>query len=387
MPPDDDGWDMTAAREAILSARPFEDAGPGGGVPYILFRDAQPLMASGWLVKGLLPASGLAAVYGPSGCGKTFVALDMLLHIAAGMPWRGMRTKRTGALYLSPDGGRAVQNRLAAWRQHHGVTDADFALAPGSVDLLGKIAAGDVEAVLEAIAAIEAAHGFKIGVVAVDTVSRAMPGGDENQPEDMTGFITNVARLHKDGERLGLVIHHTPKSDATVLRGHSSLHGACDCELNVADRAIRVAKQRDGAADAVHGFDLKVIELGHDEDGDAVTSCVAVEADAPEGRKKPLSPSQQIALSTLQNLIAKHPRELPDGPNYPTKKSGFGHQFGASLSGFREEFYNRCEGGQSPDTKSRAFRRALKELQAIGKVAIYGDWIWCPDKPDKAGQT
>jgi len=254
------------------------------------------------------------------------------------------------------------------------------------VDFLGVCAGGDVEAVLEAITDIERQHGFKIGVVGVDTVSRAMPGGDENRPEDMTGFITNVARLHKDGERLGLVIHHTPKSDATVLRGHSSLHGACDCELNIADRAIRVAKQRDGAADAVHGFDLKIIELGHDEDGDPVTSCVAVAADAPEGKERPLSAGKQIALNTLRTLIAKAGRELPDGPNYPTKSRGFGHTLGVNLSGFRDEFFNRCEPGQSPDTKSKAFRRALKELQAIGKVAVYDDWIWCPDKPDKAGQ-
>lgn len=369
---------------------PGPDAGPGGGggvVPYILFRDAQPLMASGWLVKGLLPARGLAAVYGPSGCGKTFVALDMLLHIAAGMPWRGMRTKRTGVLYLSPDGGRAVQNRLAAWRQHHGVTEADFALAPGSVDLLGKIAAGDVEAVLAAISEIEAAHDFKIGVVAVDTVSRAMPGGDENRPEDMTGFITNVARLHNDGERLGLVIHHTPKSDATVLRGHSSLHGACDCELNVADRAIRVAKQRDGAADAVHGFDLKVIGLGHDEDGDAVTSCVAVAADAPEGRKKPLSPNQKIFISTLQNFVAKHGERLPEGPDYPSRKGEPGHYLGGSLSRFRQEYFARHEAGTDRDTTKKAYNRSLRELQTIGEIGVYGDWIWCRDKRDKAGQA
>lgn len=37
-----------------------------------------------WLIKGLLPAAGLAVTYGPSGSGKSFLALDAALHIAGG---------------------------------------------------------------------------------------------------------------------------------------------------------------------------------------------------------------------------------------------------------------------------------------------------------------
>ena len=42
-----------------------------------------------WLIKGLLPATGLAVTYGPSGSGKSFLALDAALHIAGGRAWAG----------------------------------------------------------------------------------------------------------------------------------------------------------------------------------------------------------------------------------------------------------------------------------------------------------
>lgn len=37
-----------------------------------------------WLIRGVLPAQGLAAIYGPSGSGKSFLALDAIMAIAEG---------------------------------------------------------------------------------------------------------------------------------------------------------------------------------------------------------------------------------------------------------------------------------------------------------------
>lgn len=74
-------------------------------LPYVLFRDVRPILASQWLIKGVLPRHGLAAIYGPSGEGKTFIALDLLMSIAGGAAWRGHRTTPGAVLYLAPDGG------------------------------------------------------------------------------------------------------------------------------------------------------------------------------------------------------------------------------------------------------------------------------------------
>ncbi len=46
------------------------------------------------LVKGLLDQGALSVLYGPSNVGKTFVALDLALHVATGLPWSGMGTAK-----------------------------------------------------------------------------------------------------------------------------------------------------------------------------------------------------------------------------------------------------------------------------------------------------
>ena len=46
-----------------------------------------------WLIKDILPAEGLAAVYGPSGSGKSFLVLDALQSLATGQSWFGHRVK------------------------------------------------------------------------------------------------------------------------------------------------------------------------------------------------------------------------------------------------------------------------------------------------------
>jgi hypothetical protein len=277
-------------------------------------------------------------------------------------------------LYLAPDGGPVVANRVEAYRRHHGVAAADLVMVSSPVDVLGKVAAGDLAKVEALIAYVEQTHGIRIAVITVDTVSRAMPGGDENQPADMSRFIDNLGRLSAGGERLILGIHHTPKSDGTVLRGHSSLHGAADCELNVVDQTIRVAKQRDGQDGLQFGFRLKVVEIGHDEDGDPVTSCVAVASDVASGTAKRITGAASIALRLLQNAIIDAGEKPPACTHIPP-----------DTLAIRMELWRRyCDSGQvsdgdTPDAKRKAFKRAAVRLQEIGAIGVWGDWVWLAD--------
>ena len=51
-------------------------------------------LSGGGLIDGLLSNTGLTVLYGESGAGKTFVTLNISCYIAAGRPWRGMRSSR-----------------------------------------------------------------------------------------------------------------------------------------------------------------------------------------------------------------------------------------------------------------------------------------------------
>jgi hypothetical protein len=69
-----------------------------------------------WLVRGVLPAAGLALVYGPSGAGKSFLALDMACSVAHGDPWFGRATIRSPVVYVCLEGGSGMSSRLNAWQ-------------------------------------------------------------------------------------------------------------------------------------------------------------------------------------------------------------------------------------------------------------------------------
>ncbi|WP_261361173.1 helicase RepA family protein [Gemmata massiliana] len=58
-----------------------------------------------------------SATYGESGGGKTFFTLDLALHVAAGMPWRGREVDLRGVLYLALEGSHGIRNRGAAFKQ------------------------------------------------------------------------------------------------------------------------------------------------------------------------------------------------------------------------------------------------------------------------------
>jgi hypothetical protein len=73
------------------------------------------------LVKGILPSSGLAAIYGPSGSGKTFLALDLIMAIACQSDWFGHKVKNVPVTYvgLEGKGGVIIASKLGALKTHH----------------------------------------------------------------------------------------------------------------------------------------------------------------------------------------------------------------------------------------------------------------------------
>src|SRR5690606_20260609 len=79
-----------------------------------------------------------------------------------------------------------------------------------------------------------------------------------------------------------ILIHHSGKNALRGARGWSGLRAAADVEMEVLraddDRIISITKQKDGEEGQDYGFKLRVVPIGLDEDGDAITSCVVDEA-------------------------------------------------------------------------------------------------------------
>jgi hypothetical protein len=113
-----------------------------------------------WMVRGVLPLEGLAALYGPSGSGKSFLILDISASVAGGeYVWFGRRVTQCPVTYCALEGEAGMGKRVNAWTLHRKkpveAHEAAMVDAVGSGEKLPKNNAPDLHA--EA-AAIDQAH-------------------------------------------------------------------------------------------------------------------------------------------------------------------------------------------------------------------------------------
>lgn len=330
-------------------------------------------------VKGLLGSNAMSVVYGESGTGKTFWVLDLALHIALGWEWCSRRVRQGGVVYIAAEGAAGISNRVAAFKLHHGINDpAPFAILPTSVNLLDP--AADKDELIELIKAAALDLGMPVVLVVVDTLSRALSGGNENAPEDMGALVMNADRIREATGAHVMFVHHSGKDGSKGARGHSLLRAATDTEIEVSrDPAskmsvARITKQKELPTDGEFAFALKVIDLGQDEDGDTVMSCIIAPADreATAMRKRTLPNRARFALETLTDVIVRYGTKAPSAlaehiPHGTTV---------ATVMAWREEFQARSVTDEKPDTLSKAFRRAVEVLQSAGLVAVRKDYVW-----------
>lgn len=257
-----------------------------------------------WLVRNVLPAEGLAALYGASGSGKSFLALDLCAAVAGGTNWFAAPVHRVPVVYIALEGEAGLPQRLLAWQRHHGRTlPDDLHIVMQRLDLRKE---NDVTELAEAVMAAGGAGGLLI----IDTLNRAASGADENSSSDMGRIIDAAKGLQTKLGGLVVLVHHLGKDASRGLRGHSSLYAALDAAIEVTrtdgQRSWRIAKAKDGDDSAVHHFRLDSVAV--DGSGEGHTSCVVVPADAaarPVRPKAPKGGNQRIVYDALRDLLRK----------------------------------------------------------------------------------
>jgi hypothetical protein len=250
-----------------------------------------------WRVKNLLPDQGLGAIFGPSGSGKSFYVLDLLAHLVFGKEFWGHKVNSCPVVYVALEGTGGIGKRIQAWEKHNGKTLPDsFRVVTDSLSLRNKDSMVFAQAVLDAK--------LTEGVIVIDTLAASAPGADENASHDMSTIIGNSQLLQRITNSLVLLVHHTGKDAQRGLRGHSSLHAALDVAIEVKSnkqgREWAVAKLKDGDYGVTHSFNLEQVELGIDDDGDVINSCVVTpdlfRKDLPA---EPRGKNQKLVLNAL----------------------------------------------------------------------------------------
>lgn len=355
-------------------------------LPVERFCDIEPQLTGLWLIKRLLPAEGLALIYGHPGCGKSFLALDMSFHIALGRDWHGRRVKQGFVIYIGAEGLAGVRNRVTAFRFHTGVEDAAFSLIPTPIDMQAPDA--DVNRLAEVIRSETKHFGMAPALIVIDTLSKTFGAGKENT-DDMATYIANCGRIAAEFKCCVMPVHHRPKdAESEEPRGHGSLKGGVDTVILVEagpTKKARLTKQKDGELGDAILFKLRSIELGEDEDGEPVTSCVvepalidtSVPADPIAQAIARLPDGPKLVLRQLMEAIEQDgiipPREIPEAEINRLRvgkvvATGTWREK-ALMGGGTERDTNR-------DTAKKAFNRALTRLQKDGIVRVWGDYAW-----------
>jgi hypothetical protein len=279
-------------------------------------------------VEDLFVHGSMAVIYGESNVGKTFLATDIGMHVAWGRDWMGRDVEQGAVVYCALEGAHGIRNRVAAFKRKHGLEGADIPFGVITVPLNILDPNADTAPLIEQARAWAARKGVPLRLVVLDTLARAMAGGNENASEDMGALVGNVDTIRSALDAAVLIVHHSGKDRAQGARGHSSLRAATDTEIEVfreegaAASVAVVKKQRDLEGGRKIPFTLEVVEIGETPKGKVVTSCVVAEAsEADAGPEKAsgqrFTGAQRVALQALDDLLEAEGAPAPEGSHVP----------------------------------------------------------------------
>lgn len=326
-----------------------------------------------YVIKGLIPRVGLCVFWGPPKCGKSFLVFDLLMHVALGWKYRDRRVRQGAVVYCALEGCSAFKNRVEAFRLKHlpdNASEVPFHLMASPMSLVVDHAA--------LIISIRATLGdINPAAIAIDTLNRSL-AGSESDDRDMAAYV-KAADAIRDAFKCAVVIIHHCGHEGTRPRGHSSLMGAIDAQIAVkrdtADNIIATVElMKDGLQGDEFSSRLEVIEIGTDDDGDKITSCVIVPVEglAPQKEKpKKLPAAAAKALKALHEIIDDAGTIPPHEPYIPPATKT------VTIEQWRAHAYKRglCSSGE-PDTKKHAFRRAFDCLAENHRIAVSEPYVW-----------
>lgn len=350
-------------------------------LPLIYADEVQPVTHCTDFVEDLLRDNEFSVIYGASNCGKTFFMLDLAMHVALGKEWRGKEVEQGGVIYAALEGGHGTKNRIVAFKNHYQITDKiPLAIIPSNINFLdGKV---DMPAFLDAIEGAKKRLG-KVRLIVVDTLARAISGGDENSGQDMGQLIINADKLREMTNAHISFVHHSGKDDLKGARGHSSLRAAVDTEIEVSrpdtesPSTIKIVKQREMEMIDDMSFSLSRVVLGVNERGKEVTSCVVMPCDVVEkkttARMNPIQTFMYDAILDCMDRFGEIRFVQKDMPNVKSIRYEELREVleMRGLKGMMEQ-----EKKSTAEQVKSATQTARVALKKMGKINFNGVYVW-----------
>jgi hypothetical protein len=185
-----------------------------------------------WLIESLWAEQAVGILGGEPKCCKSFLALDMAVSVASGMPClRRFPVRRTGPVLLFPaeDAHGTVRQRIEGICA---AADTDFETLPLYVITTPRLLLDlpqDRQRLRQTVAALHPA------LLVLDPFIR-LHQADENASKEVAPLLGYLRELQREFQLAVLLVHHVRKRSGNdrpgqALRGSSDLHGWGDSNL------------------------------------------------------------------------------------------------------------------------------------------------------------
>lgn len=228
-----------------------------------------------WIIKRYLEKDTVTVLYGNPSSYKSFLAINMGLHVAAGLPWADQKVNQAPVFYLSGEGLGGLGRRLDAASRTLGI-DLDttpFFVSNRPVSFGSE---SDADALIQIFEGMKDNYGDP-GLVIIDTLANSFGGGDENGTRDMVAYLNEISKIRTSHRPAIVLVHHTAKSG--TIRGNIALTAGVDNQFRVgSDEESKLCilrkadKLKDGMPMPDTAFKTEIVRLGLDEDLEPITS-------------------------------------------------------------------------------------------------------------------
>ena len=180
--------------------------------------------------------------------GKTAIALTTALHISCGLDLGSFKVAEAGpTLYYGLEGARAIRLRVAAWRKKKKEENVKLPehipmfVVEGHANFLKEDMRKHEAAKIIAANKYSIKHGSgPLKAVYLDTLTKAMSGGDQNSVEDTSTLFELIGLLRDGGVTATIIfVHH--KARTGNVRGSSNIEAEPDVLLDVEKTASVVS--------------------------------------------------------------------------------------------------------------------------------------------------
>lgn len=311
-----------------------------------------------YVVKGVIPANSLCSTYGASGSYKSFLACSWACHVATGRHWGGRRVAYGSVMYVVGEGGIGVPRRIKAWEIVNDERVKNLYLVNRPIFPAVPL---DVDEMVIASRQVERETGKPVRMIILDTLARCFGGNDENDARDMGAFIRGCDELKRRTGATVLVVHHSGKDETKGARGSSAFRASLDAEYRIrregADSealVISCTKMKDAEELKEAAYDLRVVELFTDTDGELITSLVVVD--------KPRPPVELERIEEAGNKTENH------AALWQCIRTRTAHGEACTIALLRDDM-------KKLGYEMKNFRRWLYKLESDGVIAIDGDYV------------